>query len=245
VLQGLRAEKAVFVEKPLAIDPSELDEIVELYNRACQDGNPPFIMVGYNRRFSPAMQAIKEFMSAAGEPLAITYRVNAGFLPATSWYQGSEQGGRVVGEVCHFVDTMQYLTGSTPVSVYAAAPANPTNRYQQENASVEVAFADGSVGHILYLANGAPAMPKEYMEAFGGGRCASMDSFKSVVLYDGRQAKKKSFTGDKGHAGEMKAVLDGIKAGKPPISFESLVKTSRATFAILDSLQNRAKVDIE
>jgi polar amino acid transport system substrate-binding protein len=202
-------------------------------------------MVGYNRRFSSAMQAVKEFMSAAGEPLVITYRVNAGFLPATSWYQGSEQGGRVVGEVCHFVDTMQYLTGSIPVSVYAVAPANPSNRYQQENASVEIAFADGSVGHILYLANGAPSMPKEYMEAFGGGRCASMDSFKSVALYDGRNAKKKSFSGDKGNAAEMKAVLDGVKLGKPPISFESLVRTSRTTFAILDSLRSRARVDIE
>jgi len=245
VLQALRAEKAVFVEKPLAIYAEELDEIVDEYNSICQRGNAPFIMVGYNRRFSEAMQAVKEFMSAAGEPLVITYRVNAGFLPATSWYQGSEQGGRVVGEVCHFVDTMQYLTGSIPVSVYAVAPANPSNRYQQENASVEIAFADGSVGHVLYLANGAPSMPKEYMEAFGGGRCASMDSFKSVALYDGRNAKKKSFSGDKGHAAEMKAVLDGVKLGKPPISFESLVRTSRTTFAILDSLQSRARVDIE
>jgi predicted dehydrogenase len=244
VLDAMRMEKAIFVEKPLAIDREELEEIVDLYEIACQRGYPPFLMVGYNRRFSPAMQAVRDFMSVADEPLVITYRINAGFLPATSWYQGAEQGGRIVGEVCHFVDTMQFLTGSRPLSVFAAAPANKNGRYNNENVSVEIAFANGSVGHISYVANGASAMAKEYMEVFGGGRSVSMDNFKSVVLYESRQSRKKLFSGDKGHAAEMKAVLEGIKRGESPISFESLVATSRSTFAILDSLRSRVKVNI-
>ncbi len=245
VLDAMRAEKAVFVEKPLTIDPLELDEIMALYADSCQHGPAPFIMVGYNRRFSPAMQTVKEFLAGAAESLVINYRINAGFLPATSWYQGAEQGGRIVGEVCHFVDTMQFLTGALPTSVYAIAPSSTNNRYHHENVSVEIAFSDGSVGHITYLANGAPAMPKEYMEAFGGGRCVSMENFKSVTLYDGRKAQKKSLSGDKGHAAEMKAVLQGVKEGKPPMSFQSLIATSRATFAILESLRSRARIDID
>jgi len=245
VMDAMRAEKAVFVEKPLTIDPLELDEIVDLYNHACQRGNMPFVMVGYNRRFSPAMRTVKEFIAAVDEPIVLTYRINAGYLAATSWYQGAEQGGRIVGEVCHFVDTMQFLTGSLPVSVYAAAPAYTNNRYNHENVSVEITFSDGSVGHISYVANGAPAMPKEYMEVFGGGRCASMENFKSVVLYDGREVRKKAFSGDKGHAAEMKAVLDGVKQGVSPVAFQSLIATSRTTFAILDSLRSRTRIDIE
>lgn len=245
VLDALRTEKAVFVEKPLAIDPKELEEIVELYDKAAQRGATPFIMVGYNRRFSPAMRAIYEFISVAGEPLLITYRVNAGFLPATSWYQAPEQGGRIVGEVCHFVDTMQFLTGSLPVSVFACAPSDSSNRYHHENLSAEIAFADGSVGHILYAASGAPAMKKEYLEVFGGGRCATLDSFKLVSLFDGGKSKVRRFSGDKGHAAEMKAVCDGAKRGESPISFDSLTATSRTTFAILNSLRSRARIDLE
>ena len=245
VLNTLRAEKGVFVEKPLAVDPKDLDEIVELYNEMNRRGATPFIMVGYNRRFSPAVQAVHEFISAAGEPLLITYRVNAGFLPATSWYQAPEQGGRIVGEVCHFVDTMQFLTGSLPVSVFACAPSDSNNRYRHENLSVEIAFADGSVGHILYAANGAPAMKKEYMEIFGGGRCATLDNFRLVSLFHGGKAKVRRFSGDKGHAAEMKAVFDGAKRQESPVSFDSLTATSRTTFAILKSLRSRARIDLE
>lgn len=245
VLDTLRAGKGIFVEKPLTIEPNELEEIATLYEAASRQGSAPFVMVGYNRRFSDAMQTVKEFMSKTNEPLVMTYRVNAGFLPASSWYQGSEQGGRIIGEGCHFVDTMQFLSGSLPVSVFATAPADSNNRYNNDNVSVEIAFADGSVGHILYVANGASSMPKEYFEVFGGGRSATMDNFKTVTLYDGGRKRSQSFSGDKGHASEMKAVFDGIHRGESPIPFFSLVATSRATFSILDSLRSRARVDIE
>lgn len=245
VLDAMRARKGVFVEKPLTIDREELNSIESLYKAASEKGSPPFLMVGYNRRFSQAVACIKEFMSAATEPLVMTYRVNAGFLPLTSWYQGSEQGGRIVGESCHFIDTMQFLSASLPVSVYATAPVDSSKRYNDDNVSVEITFADGSIGHILYVANGASSMPKEYLEVFGGGRSATMESFKNVTLYDGRRKRSKSFSGDKGHAAEMKAVLDGIRKGESPIPFLSLLASSRTTFAILDSLRSRTRIDLE
>jgi polar amino acid transport system substrate-binding protein len=111
--------------------------------------------------------------------------------------------------------------------------------------SVQVVFADGSVGHLTYVANGASSMPKESLEIYGGGRSATMDNFREVVFYDGRNKRTKRFSGDKGHAAEMKAVVDGLREGKPPISFESLVLTSRVTFAILESLRCGARVNVE
>jgi len=244
VLDAMQAEKAIFVEKPLAIIPEELDEIIGLYNHSSKRGVPPFVMVGYNRRFSIAIQAIKQFMSACNEPVAITYRVNAGYLPPSNWYQGLDQRGRIIGESCHFIDTMQYLTGSFPVSVNAIAPVDTGHRYNGDNVSVQIAFSDGSVGHLAYVANGASSMPKEYLEIYGGGRCAGMDNFKQVHFYEGRKTQQKSFSGDKGHAAEMKALLEGLKEGKSPISFESLVMTSRATFAIDNSLRGATRIKL-
>jgi predicted dehydrogenase/threonine dehydrogenase-like Zn-dependent dehydrogenase len=245
VLEAMKADKAVFVEKPLAILPEELDEIIDMYNFASKQGMPPFLMVGYNRRFSPAVQAIRQFMSSVTESLVVTYRVNAGYLPVNSWYQSSDQGGRIVGESCHFVDTMQYLTGSLPISVNAISPMDTAHRYNHDNVSIQLIFANGSVGNITYVANGASSMSKEYLEISGGGRSATMDNFKQVVLYDGRKKNTKSFSGDKGHASEMNALLDGIRQGKPPISFESLVATSRTTFASVKSSRDGAKVEVE
>ncbi|ABF42794.1 Alcohol dehydrogenase, zinc-binding protein [Candidatus Koribacter versatilis Ellin345] len=245
VLEALQAGKRVFVEKPLAISSKELEEIGATYRAAAESGNSPFLMVGYNRRFSDPLKTMKKFFQGAGEPLTMHYRVNAGYLPLNSWYQDSAQGGRTVGEMCHFVDTMQFLAGAQPVSVYASAPADKAGRYNHDNAVVQITFDDGSVGSILYLASGGPSMPKEYIEAFAGGRSAVMDSFKSLVMYSGRKDEKKSYSGDKGHTAEMQAVMDGLKNGQSPIPFGSLEATSKVTFAALESIRTRSRVDIE
>lgn len=244
VLDALRAGKHVFVEKPLTISEEELEEIVALYRFAAEQGGAPVLMVGHNRRFSPAMRAIREHFSGVAEPLIANYRVNAGFIPRNSWVQDSAQGGRILGEVGHFVDSLQYITGGTPVSVYAIAPVDVARRYNNDNVSVEIAFDNGSVGHITYVANGAPAMPKEHVEVFGGCRAASMTNFQQGVFYSGRSSATKKFGGDKGHSAEMHAFLESVRTGKLPVSFESVIATTRVTFAIHESLRSGNKIYI-
>jgi predicted dehydrogenase/threonine dehydrogenase-like Zn-dependent dehydrogenase len=231
---ALQAGKNVFIEKPLALHEDELANLLELARQTpgCR------LMVGYNRRFSPlARQARETFQRVAG-PLVINYRVNAGFLPKEHWTQTGQGGGRILGEVCHFVDLMQFLTGSEPVSVYAmSVAANNAQMPDQDNVIISLRFRNGSVGQISYLACGDKLLSKERIEIFGGGQSFIIDDFKAGEHYAGgsRHAIK---TAGKGHQQEVDAFLSCIREGKPsPISLESLALTSFATFAILDSLR--------
>lgn len=244
VVGALRAGKHVFVEKPLALNSEELDQILAAHNDAVVGGAAPLLMVGYNRRFSEPIRALRSFFANTAEPLAVTYRVNAGFVPQTNWYQDPVQGGRVIGEIGHFIDTLQFLTNSLPSMVYATAVADRGGRYANDNVQIAVTLSDGSIGQISYLASGSSAMAKEYVEVFGGGKSVVMDNFKSLTFFDGRKSTSKSFPGDKGHGGEMKATVEAVETGNAPIGMASLVATSRASFAIVESLCRRQPVSI-
>jgi polar amino acid transport system substrate-binding protein len=238
VTEALRAGKSVFVEKPPALSHEELDAILSAYDEAERAGAAPLLMVGYNRRFSEPVRVIQKLFAGRTEPLAMHYRVHAGFMPATQWMQYPDQGGRFIGEGGHFVDVMQFLCGAAPTSVYAVAPTDIARRYNHDNVLVSITFADGSVGTIHYLANGANAVEKEYLEVFGDSKTARMWNFKKLECAVGRKKSITSFSGGKGHAEEMKALLDGFESGTgSPISIESLAATSRATFAALESLR--------
>ncbi len=244
-VEALRAGKSVFVEKPLALNNKELDAILDVYRDAIRTGTGPLLMVGYNRRFSEPIVAIQKLFAARTEPLVMQYRVNAGFMPLTHWMQHPDQGGRVIGEVGHFIDVLQFLCRAAPVSVYAVAPFDQARRYNNDNVLISMTFADGSAGSIQYLANGASAVEKEYLEVFAGGRTARMWNFKRLECAVGRKKTTKSFSGDKGHAAEMRALLDGFESGAgSSISVESLAATSRATFAVLESLRTERVVEI-
>ena len=238
VTEALHAGKNVFVEKPLALNRDELESILEAHTEAEACGNTPFLMVGYNRRFSEPIRAIRKLFGARTEPLVIHYRVNAGFLPSTNWTQHPDQGGRFIGEAGHFVDVLQFLTGALPVSVYAIAPADEARRYRGENLLISINFADGSAGTIHYLASGASAVEKEYLEVSAESKTARMWNFKKVECAVGRKKSIASFSGDKGHAAELKAVLHAFESGAgSPISIQALAATSRVTFAALESLR--------
>lgn len=239
VAEALRAGKNVFVEKPPALTPEELDDILAAFDEAQRSGTSPLLMVGYNRRFSEPIRAIHKMFAGRTEPLAMHYRVNAGFIPATHWMQQPEQGNRFIGEGGHFIDVMQFLCGALPVSVHAVAPTDSARRYNADNILVSITFADGSVGTIHYLANGASAVEKEYLEVFGDSKTARMWNFKKIECAIARKTTTKSFSGDKGHAAEMKALLEGLESGSgSPIKIDSLIATSRATFAALESLRS-------
>lgn len=245
VAQALRAGKSVFVEKPPALNNEELDSVLDAYAEAERAGNSPLLVVGYNRRFSAPIRAIQKFFAGRTEPLVMHYRVNAGFMPSAHWMQHPEQGGRFVGEGGHFVDVMQFLCGALPTSVHAVAPTDEARRYNNDNLLVSITFADGSAGTIHYLANGSNAVDKEYLEVFGDQKTARMWNFKTIECMDGRKKSTSSFSGDKGHAVEMKALLDGFESGTgSPVGIDSLAATSRVTFAVVESIRTGRVVPI-
>jgi len=232
---ALNAGKNVFVEKPLAIQHDELVQVLELANRRsdCR------LMVGYNRRFSSLARRARQVFQGVAGPLLINYRVNAGLLPKEHWTQTEQGGGRILGEVCHFVDLMQFLTGSEPVEVYAlSAAADNAQVPDHDNTVVSLRFRNGSVGQIAYLACGDRLLSKERVEIFGGGQSYIIDDFRSGEHYAGGSRRKVRLAG-KGHREEVEAFLHAIRSGLPaPIPLRSLALTSAATFAILDSLAN-------
>jgi predicted dehydrogenase/threonine dehydrogenase-like Zn-dependent dehydrogenase len=230
---ALEAGKNVFVEKPLALHQDELAKVLEVASRRsdCR------LLVGYNRRFSPLARRVREVFQRVSGPLLINYRINAGFLPKEHWTQTEQGGGRILGEVCHFVDLMQFLTGSEPVSVYAiSVAANNAQIPDQDNVTISLRFQNGSVGQIAYLACGEKLLGKERIEIFGAGQSFIIDDFKIGEHYaDGSRRAVKS--PGKGHQEEVEAFLRAIREGRPsPIPLDSLSLTSLTTFAIMDSL---------
>ena len=230
---ALEAGKNVFVEKPLALHADELVRILEAASQrdACR------LMVGYNRRFSPLACEAKQIFDRLAGPLLINYRINAGFLPKDHWTQTEQGGGRILGEVCHFVDLMQFLTGSAPVEVFAlSASANNTQIPDHDNVSISLRFQNGSVGQIIYLACGDKILSKERLEIFGGEQSFVIDDFKVGEHYAAGSRRNLKVPG-KGHAEEVSAFLEAVREGYPsPISLHSLAMTTATTLAILDSL---------
>ena len=245
VAAALEAGRHVFVEKPLAVTQAELDGLLPVANAAEERGQ--YLAVGFNRRFSGAIRAVAEHFADRREPLVLTYRVNAGRLPGDSWVQADRQGGRIVGEGCHFVDVFSTLVGAPVRRIYAAATRSAnTEVVDEDSASIVISYADGSVATLVYIANGSLRLPKEYLEASAGGATAVVDDFDKVTLLRGRKRRTHSFGGDKGHAEEITNFLGVIRGEAPPsFTVEGLAETTRATFAALESLQTGSEVRLE
>ena len=188
VVKALKAGKNVFVEKPLAINSSQLSAV----SKVLKAENCPLMTVGFNRRFAPLIQNLKSQIVNRNEPLYANYRVNAGFIPANHWTQDEAiGGGRIIGEACHFIDLITYLVGALPVKVSAHALPN-NGKYREDNVSMTFTFADGSIGVVDYLANGDKSMPKERLEVFCGGMAAVLDDYVSLTtVKDGRKKVEK------------------------------------------------------
>ncbi len=193
------------------------------------------VMVGFNRRFAPLIQKMKENFKTA--PVAINYRINAGSIPREHWTQDAELGGgRIIGEVCHFVDLCMFLANSKPLSVAAQAMDSAQNL--NDTLVINLKFENGSIATISYFANGSKELPKEYLEVYGNGMTAILNDFKELTIYGKKKKRIKSGTQDKGHRQEVGAFLDAVKSGKPsPIPFEELYLSSLVPFKILDSIR--------
>ncbi|HEX8129087.1 MAG TPA: bi-domain-containing oxidoreductase [Pyrinomonadaceae bacterium] len=243
--RALEAGRHVFVEKPLALNDEELDGVLEAA-RARGGG----LMVGYNRRFSPHARACAESFAARREPLSILYRVNAGRIARTHWIQDPQEGGgRIIGEVCHFIDLMHFLTGAVTTRVHAESVKSRNEEVLDEDSVfITLRFSDGSNGQIAYLAEGDRALPKERIEVFGGGKTFVIEDFRSATLYEGGRERRrmKLRAQDKGQAEEVRALCASVAANAPtaPIALHDLAATTRATFRIRDSLRTGQPMEV-
>jgi predicted dehydrogenase/threonine dehydrogenase-like Zn-dependent dehydrogenase len=240
---ALERNKHVFVEKPLALNDEQLDAVLEAAGSSTGK-----LMVGFNRRFSPLAQRAKEFFKGRDTPLSLLYRVNAGRIPKEHWTQNADEGGgRIVGEVCHFVDLMQFLTGAPPVYVFAdSISAKSSKIVDADSVFITLRFADGSNGSIAYLSEGDKALAKERIEIFGAGRVFVLDDFRRATLYkDGREEQVALKAQDKGQQEQVRAICASVlQGGAAPISLDELAATSRATFRVLDSLRERRPFEL-
>ncbi|MFQ6099479.1 MAG: Gfo/Idh/MocA family protein, partial [Armatimonadota bacterium] len=236
--RALAAGKAVFVEKPLATTEAQLRRI----ERACASGEPR-LMVGFNRRFAPMLSDMKEAIGNADGDLVILCRVNAGVIPQGHWVRDEEAGGgRIIGEVCHFVDLVQYLAGAHVMQVYARrTPREP------DNVCVTLAMASGAVATIIYTASGNKAFPRERVEAFTGRTACAIDDFRRATFAaGGRRWGRRSFVADRGHRRELETFVECVRNGLAfPVAFRDYVNTTRATFAIEQSLREGRPVRVE
>ena len=235
VLNSLKSGKHVFVEKPLAIHEHELEEIKMFYSEL---DKKPVLQVGYNRRFAPLVREMKSVVN--GLPMSINYRVNAGVIPRDVWIQDPEiGGGRVLGEVCHFIDTCTYLIGSLPQNVFASCVTKPDQSIPDEdNISITIKYKNGSTAIINYYAFGNSQLPKEQIELFAPDIAMKMDNFRELEIFKGgKSTKHKNSNQDKGFKGEFKALKTAVEEGELAISFEDMYSTSKVTFAILNSLK--------
>jgi polar amino acid transport system substrate-binding protein len=233
-ISALEAGKHVYVEKPLCLTSEELVEIEKTYAGA---GNGISLTVGFNRRFSSFVQDVLQHYTTP-TPKVIHIRVNAGSLPQDHWQNDPLQGGgRILGEVCHFLDLLCYLAGS-PARSLAAAGMGKGSARNEENAVISVSFEDGSVGSIVYTSQGDSRFPKERVEVFGSGSVAVIEDFVSGEIVSGGKSRKLGRREkDKGQAEMLKRLVDSLASGGPPIiPFEDLVQSTHLSLLALESL---------
>jgi len=222
-IRAMRAGKPAFLEKPLAITFEQLQEVEQVWR---ETGGR--VLVGYNRRFSPFVRQIAEHFRNRTEPLSLLYRVNAGPLEQGHWMRATPEGGsRVVGEGCHFIDVMMFLTNSLPKRVCAAH----LRSYEPDTAQLVIEFEDGSIGVLYYLTTGDPSVPKEYLEVHGAGRSAILRDFRELELIaGGKHTTHKTAGQDKGHKNELQAFVEAVKGGTDmPIPLEWAIANTRIT----------------
>jgi predicted dehydrogenase/threonine dehydrogenase-like Zn-dependent dehydrogenase len=246
VIKGLKTGKHIFVEKPLCLNNTELGQIVKSLNSQIVKNdlktdntnqqtnyltNTPILILGFNRRFAPHVTKMKELLNTVSEPKSMVMTVNAGAIPADHWTQDPEVGGgRVIGEACHFIDLLRFLSGNQIVKHEAISMASESG----DTLTIQLSFKDGSIGTIHYFANGTKRFPKERLEVFCSGRVLQLDNFRILKGYGWKGFKKmKLWHQDKGHTAEVASFLNAIKNGDPsPIPFNEIEEITRITFEI-------------
>ena len=240
VCEALESGKSVFVEKPLCLNSDELDRIIETYGKA-KEGTT--LTVGFNRRFSPFAVRMKKLLGEG--PKNIVATMNAGYIPPEMWVHDMETGGgRIIGEACHFIDLCSFLAGSDVVSVCVnALGSNP--KENTDNMSILLKYADGSNAVINYFSNGAKSYPKEKVEVFYQDKVLALDNWRLLEGFGYRNFRRMKGRMDKGHKAEFLLLNERSKnGGEALIPFESIVNTTKASFACIESLKSKSWIDV-
>ena len=239
VIKALEKDKHVFIEKPLALNYEELQAIEDSYSK-----NSGTLMVGFNRRFSAHIQKIKSLVGNA--PMNIVATMNAGAIPANSWVHDMEVGGgRIIGEACHYLDLMVFLSGSKIKAVCMNAMGdNPS--VNTDNASILVKMDNGSTGVVNYFSNGSKSYAKERLEVFSQKKVFITDNFVRTIAYGVKGFSKLKTKIDKGHKAQFGQIVEKIKQGSVElIPYEELMNVTKASFAAIESLKEGSWVTIE
>ncbi len=231
IVKALHAGKHVFVEKPLCLALEELEEIESLYKSGIAQDQRLIVMVGFNRRFSPHVLKIKKLLSNVSGPKSFVMTVNAGAIPANHWTQDMEVGGgRIIGEACHFIDLLRFLADAPIVKWQRIVMDDVTN----DTLTLQLGFADGSIGTVNYFANGSKAFPKERLEVFASGRVLQLDNFRKLRGYGWSGFRKLNlWRQDKGQKACASAFVSAIEqGGVQPIPFEEIIEVSRISIEL-------------
>ena len=239
VCDALEAGKHVFVEKPLALSSSELSKVINTYKKQ----RNKILMVGYNRRFSEAVQYVKNKISDRNSPIVINYNVNAGMLEKDHWLNRSGGGSRNLGEACHMYDVMTFLTESPYRTIKASSIGSTTGIYSwRDNFGVTITFEDGSLCNFIYTSMGGASQAKEQITIFSEGTSFFINDYAKVSTYQGKSIKEKNFSG-KGHLEELRSFGGCISHGKKlPIPLWQLEQASRIALIVEEKIQGLGDV---
>lgn len=242
---ALEAGKAVFVEKPLCLLPSQLEQI-----RAAQGASGAAVMVGYNRRFAPLGTALRDAFAARSQPLTALYRANVGVRPAEHWLHDADVGGGLIlGEAVHFLDFLHFVVGHTPRRVFAQAVASPTRDIiDSDTVLITLAYPDGSTGNVAYISTGDPAGGREHVEIHGDNSTGLLDDWRQLSLSRGGRQRtvRHRLKQDKGFQGEIRTFLQCVGRGEPlPQAPAEVFAGMDAAFAALESLRTGQPVDVD
>jgi predicted dehydrogenase/threonine dehydrogenase-like Zn-dependent dehydrogenase len=245
VVKAIKSGQHVFVEKPIALT---LEEFTEIEQAIAEADSPPLVMVGFNRRFSPAAIGLRNFLEHVHVPKTVSIRFNAGVVPPEHWTQvDTTGGGRIIGEACHAIDLATYLVGAPPVRVFAESVGGGAGlAVTDDQCFITLRHADGSISSIAYLAGGDKAFPKERVEVFGGGCVGVIDDFRELLLCRGGKTTRKRYRRqDKGHGGEVAAFVEAlVDNGRPPISWQDIRGVFLATVLAVRSIREGIPFDI-
>lgn len=234
VCRALGAGKHVFVEKPLATTPEQVEEIRAAYQAAAEKpGGATLLHVGFNRRFAPLVLKMRALLRSLPGPKSLMMMVNAGQVEADHWIQDPHVGGgRIIGEACHFIDLLRFLAGASITTVQPVALEVQRGGGSGDTVSIALTFEDGSIGTVHYWANGSRTYPKERLEVFGGGRVLVLDNFRRLKGYNWPRFRgTRLWRQDKGHQTEITQFLSAVEhGGHALIPFEEIVEVTEATF---------------